>query len=221
MTVGATTSLTALWALGTLLGLGLAARLLGRDYDPNRLAGFGVVPGLIAFRRCRPRRARSGRRRCLALAVVGVGFGGGLFAVGTLTAAMALSPGSSRAASRGSRSAPGVPSRRRAPVSRSPSPASSATRSRHAAARGDLGSALTGPASAYSALYCLEIVLLFATLVAIGPLARGRPLSEQSTCSASPNFRLKGSAHERRSGRQYRLSPSSPSGPSSCSSSGW
>ena len=49
MSVGATTSLTALWALGTLIGLGLAARLLGRDYDPNRLAGFGVVPGLIAF----------------------------------------------------------------------------------------------------------------------------------------------------------------------------
>ena len=90
MTVGETTALTALWAFGTLLGLGLAARLLGRDFDPNRLAGFGVVPGLIAFAAV-ALSGPLGSPGCSALGVAGIGFGGGLFSVGTLTAAMALS----------------------------------------------------------------------------------------------------------------------------------
>ncbi len=59
MTVGATTSLTALWALGTLIGLGLAARLLGRNYDPNRLAGYRRRSR--ADRLCRGRAGRSAR----------------------------------------------------------------------------------------------------------------------------------------------------------------
>ncbi len=89
MSVGATTSLTASWAFGTLIGLGLAARLLGRNFDPNRLAGYGVVPGLVAFAAV-ALAGPLGSPALLGLGVAGVGFGGGLFAVGTLTAAMAL-----------------------------------------------------------------------------------------------------------------------------------
>jgi BCD family chlorophyll transporter-like MFS transporter len=40
------------------------------------------------------------------------------------------------------------------------------------AAQGALGPALTGPAVGYGVVYHLEIVLLFATLAAIGPLVR-------------------------------------------------
>ena len=40
------------------------------------------------------------------------------------------------------------------------------------AAQGALGPVLTGPAVGYSIVYHIEIVLLFATLVAIGPLVR-------------------------------------------------
>ena len=168
MTVGATTSLTALWAFGTLIGLGLAARLLGRDYDPNRLAGFGVVPGLVAFAAV-ALAGPLGTPALLGLGVVGVGFGGGLFAVGTLTAAMALTGGSGQ-----SGLAIGAWGAVQASCAGIAIAVAGVVRDlvAAAAARGDLGTALTGPASAYSALYCLEIVLLFATLVAVGPLAR-------------------------------------------------
>ena len=167
MTVGATTSLTALWAFGTLIGLGLAARLLGRDYDPNRLAGYGVVPGLIAFAAV-ALAGPLGSPALLGVAVVGVGFGGGLFAVGTLTAAMSLTAGGQSGLAIGAWGA----------VQASCAGLAIAIAGivrdvvAAAAARGDLGAALTGTTSAYSALYCLEIVLLFATLIAIGPLAR-------------------------------------------------
>jgi BCD family chlorophyll transporter-like MFS transporter len=40
------------------------------------------------------------------------------------------------------------------------------------AARGYLGPALTGPAAGYCVVYHIEIGLLFASLVAIGPLVR-------------------------------------------------
>jgi BCD family chlorophyll transporter-like MFS transporter len=42
------------------------------------------------------------------------------------------------------------------------------------AANGQLGEALAGPATGYSVVYHIEIALLFATLVAIGPLVRFR-----------------------------------------------
>ncbi len=172
MSVGATTSLTALWAFGTLIGLGIAARLLGRDYDPNRLAGFGVVPGLVAFAAV-ALAGPLGSPALLGLGVVGVGFGGGLFAVGTLTAAMALS-GSLKAGGSQSGLAIGAWGAVQASCAGVAIAVAGIVRDLVAgmAARGDLGSALTGPASAYSALYCLEIILLFATLAAIGPLAR-------------------------------------------------
>jgi BCD family chlorophyll transporter-like MFS transporter len=43
-----------------------------------------------------------------------------------------------------------------------------------AATQGWLGSALAHPATGYSVVYHLEIALLFATLVALGPLVRSR-----------------------------------------------
>jgi len=184
MSVGATTSLTALWALGTLIGLGLAARLLGHDFDPNRLAGYGVVPGLAAFAAV-ALAGPLGSPALLGLGVVGVGFGGGLFAVGTLTAAMALT----RAMTNGD-SASGLAIGAWGAVQASCAGIAIAVAGvvrdvvAAAAARGDLGSALTGPAGAYSALYCLEIVLLFATLAAIGPLAR----RSDGFTAASPGF---------------------------------
>ena len=167
MTVGETTALTALWALGTLIGLGIAARLLGRDFDPSRLAGYGVVPGLAAFAAV----ALSGPMQSpwmLAIGVAGIGLGGGLFSVGTLTAAMALSTGGQSGLAIGAWGA----------VQASCAGVAIALAGifrdivTGMATRGELGSALTGPASAYGLLYGIEIILLFATLAAIGPLAQ-------------------------------------------------
>ena len=193
MTVGATTSLTALWAFGTLIGLGLAARLLGRDYDPNRLAGFGVVPGLIAFAAV-ALAGPLGSPALLGIAVIGVGFGGGLFSVGTLTAAMALSGGLKRNGHPGggqSGLAIGAWGAVQASCAGLAILLAGVVRDAiaAAAARGDLGSALTGPASAYSALYCLEIILLFATLVAIGPLAGGTVITRRDLAGLSEGIR--------------------------------
>ena len=71
----------------------------------------------------------------------------------------------------------GAPSRRRR-ISRD-------HRSRRAslARSGRLGSTLTGPATGYSAVYLIELFLLFATLIAIGPLA-GRRAADQGSTSA-------------------------------------
>ncbi|MEQ9608806.1 MAG: BCD family MFS transporter, partial [Kiloniellaceae bacterium] len=82
LTVGATSMLTALLAGGTLIGLAVAARRLGRGAEPHRLAGFGAAAGLFAFAAvilAAPLDSPLLFRAGTAL----IGFGGGLFAVGT------------------------------------------------------------------------------------------------------------------------------------------
>ena len=87
--VGQTTMLTALMGVGALVAFALAARSLTRGADPCRLAANGMVVGLPAFLAVllaspleSPLLFRAG--------VVLIGFGAGLFSVGTLTAAMGL-----------------------------------------------------------------------------------------------------------------------------------
>ena len=83
-----TTALTALLAAGGLIGFVLAARLLGRGADPPRRR-----PGR-ARRRAGVRRvifaAPLGSRPCSRCGAALIGFGGGLFAHATLTAAMSM-----------------------------------------------------------------------------------------------------------------------------------
>ena len=169
LTVGATTVLTALLAGGTLLGLGLAARRLGRGAEPHRLAGWGAVCGLAAFALVilsAPLHSALLFRAGTAL----IGFGGGLFAVGTLTAMMALAQGAHSGIALGAWGAVqaccaggaiALGGMLRDLVS-------------ELAAAGALGPVLTGPAVGYGAVYHIEIILLFATLVALGPLVRAR-----------------------------------------------
>ncbi|MBC7801969.1 MAG: BCD family MFS transporter, partial [Gemmatimonadaceae bacterium] len=49
LSVASTTAMTALLAMGGVLGFVLAARRLGRGDDPYRLAGVGALSGLVAF----------------------------------------------------------------------------------------------------------------------------------------------------------------------------
>ena len=170
LTVGATTSLTALLAVGGVAGFALAARWLGRGADRYRVAAFGALAGVLAFSAV-IFAAPLGSPLLFVLGAALIGFGGGLFAAGTLTAAMALArDGQSRSGARrlGRRAGDGGRHRhrRRRRASATPSPASPT--------RGALGPALDRPATGYGAVYHLEIVLLFATLVAIGPLVRRR-----------------------------------------------
>ena len=100
--------------------------------------------------------------------VAGIGFGGGLFAVGTLTAAMALSRDGQSGLALG---AWGAVQATAAGVGIA---VGGALRDvvGGLAESGALGPALAGPATGYGFVYHLEIGLLFAALIAIGPLAR-------------------------------------------------
>jgi BCD family chlorophyll transporter-like MFS transporter len=167
LSVSATTALTALLAGGTLAGFALAARALGRGVDPHRLAAYGALAGLAAF----PAVIFAAPLESALLFRAGtvlIGFGAGLFSVGTLNAAMALAEGGQGGLALGAWGA----------VQASTAGAAIALGGvlRDAvaglAAAGALGPALTSPAAGYGAVYHLEIVLLFATLAAIGPLAR-------------------------------------------------
>jgi BCD family chlorophyll transporter-like MFS transporter len=176
--VGATTALTALLAVGGMVGLALAARLLGRGADAYRIAGYGAAIGLVAFTFV----LFSAPLRSPALFGIGtalIGFGGGLFAHGTLTAAMRLAHGGQTGLALGAWGA----------VQASAAGCAVALGGlirdgvSGLAAQGALGPALTGPATGYDAVYQIEIVVLFATLVAIGPLVRTHSMDRSSPSS--------------------------------------
>lgn len=177
--VGATTMLTAILVGGTLAAFALAARRLGRGADPHRLAAFGAVAGLGAFAAvifAAPLESALLFRAGTAL----IGFGGGLFAVGTLTAAMARDRGGDSGLALGAWGAV------QASAAGIAVALGGAIRDGVAAlaAAGALGPAMAGPAVGYSVVYHIEIALLFATLVAIGPLvrsARNEPVPPSAT----------------------------------------
>lgn len=169
LSVGATSALTALLAGGTLVGLALAARRLGRGAEPHRLAGFGAAAGLFAFAAVLLA-APLGSSLLFCAGTALIGFGGGLFAVGTLTAVMALAKGEHSGIALGAWGAV------QACAAGGAIALGGALRDivTGLADQGLLGPALTGPATGYGAVYHLEIILLFATLIAIGPLVRER-----------------------------------------------
>ena len=176
MSVSSTTSLTALWALGTLVGFTVAAQQLARQGEPHRLAGFGAMIGAIAFAMI----IMGGALNLPFIfcgGVVFVGLGGGLFSVGTLTAAMALTRGD------GSGMALGVWGAVQATCGGIAIAVSGALRDIFSAlaTNGSLGPALSGPETGYGIVYHIEIMLLFAALIAIGPLAKHAPDKKTET----------------------------------------
>jgi BCD family chlorophyll transporter-like MFS transporter len=180
--VSATTAMTALLAVGGLIGFGIGARLLGRGADPYRLAGTGALAGLAAFSSlifAAPLAAPF----LFALGVAGIGLGAGLFAHCTLTAAMA-------SAGRGQVGLVlGIWGAVQASAAGCAVAAGGLIRDGVAAiaATGALGRTLVSPATGYLAVYTIEIALLFATLIALGPLVRvARPdLADFSAFPAS------------------------------------
>jgi BCD family chlorophyll transporter-like MFS transporter len=167
LSVGGTTLLTAIWAFGALIGFGLAARGLSQGRDAHRLAAYGMVIGVFAFAFV-VLSDPLGSAWIFRLGTMLIGLGGGLFAVGTLTAVMELGEaggagialgawGAVQATAAGIAMALGGGLRDLVGMM---------------ADAGQLGPGLQGPAVGYQAVYHIEIALLFAALVAIGPLAR-------------------------------------------------
>jgi BCD family chlorophyll transporter-like MFS transporter len=168
MPVGATSLLTALYAGGALVAFGLASRRLGRGADPLRVAAQGTLVGVLGFVAVVFADPLHSATLFRAGAVL-IGFGGGLFSVGTLLAAMSLRErdnglalgawGAVQATAGGLAIAGG---------------GAACDAIGALAAQGALGPALVSPATGYMFVYHLEILLLFAALVAIGPLVRAR-----------------------------------------------
>ncbi len=167
MSVSSTTLLSATLALGGLLGFAWASRVLGRGGDAYRMSGWGAWIGLPAFVAV----LASGPLASPALFVLGIfliGFGGGLFAHGTLTASMQLAPPGQVGLAMGAWGAV------------------QATAAGVGMALGgivrDSVAMLSSPIMGYSAVYLIEILLLALTLWAMGPLMRSavRPPSNSA-----------------------------------------
>ena len=176
LTVGQTTMLTALLAGGSLVGFALAARRLGRGSDPFRLASLGILAGIVAFSAvifAEPLESALIFRIGTAL----IGFGGGLFAVAMLTASMQLATDRQSGLALGAWGAV-VATSTGVAVGLGGAIRDIVTK---LATSGALGPAMTGPEVGYSVVYHLEIALLFATLVAIGPLVSSRVTGRETT----------------------------------------
>ncbi|MEM8772448.1 MAG: BCD family MFS transporter [Pseudomonadota bacterium] len=170
LSVSDTTMLTAIFAGGTLAGFALAGRRLMHGGEPHRLAGLGALIGVFAFSAvifAEP----LGSATLFRIGTALIGFGGGLFSVCTLTSVMALAKlndsgialgawGAVQATAAGGAIALGGALRDAVGT---------------LAANGAFGPALGNPAIGYSVVYHIEILLLFAALAAIGPLARYAP----------------------------------------------
>lgn len=91
LSVGTTTALTATLAMGGLLGFSLASNILSKGFDPFRMASIGALCGIPAFLAV-ILSATVDSSALFALGILFIGFGGGLFGHGTLTATMNLAP---------------------------------------------------------------------------------------------------------------------------------
>ncbi|WP_375279479.1 MFS transporter [Pseudooctadecabacter sp.] len=174
LTVSSTTLLTAAWAIGALAGFAAAARWLAKATDPYKIAGRGILVGLIAFSSVIFAAPLESGALFFAGAFA-IGLGGGLFSVATLTAAMTMPAG-------------GLAGRGLALGAWGAAQATSAGLSTviggglrdvvgGLAAQGTFGEALATPSTGYSVVYHTEIGLLFITLIVLGPLVRVRAMT--------------------------------------------
>ena len=165
--VAETTRLTAMFAGGSLLGFAYAARRLSRGAEPHRLAGLGLFLGMFAFAAV----IMAEPTGWVALFYAGttlIGLGGGLFAVCTLSAVMDIARHHDSGIALG---AWGAVQATAAGIAIALGGALRDVTTSLAEA-GTFGPAMADKASGYLVVYHVEILLIFAALIAIGPLAR-------------------------------------------------
>ncbi len=165
--VAGTTTLTGIAALGALVAFGMAARMMERGSDPIRVAALGTVVGVVSFVAvifASPLHSSS----LFSAGTFLMGMGEGLFAVGTLSAAMGLRDATQHGIALGAWGAVYA-------TCEGLSMASAGVIRDYFAGQvqaGQLGWALNDPSVPYSVVYHIETLLLFGTLVALGPLVR-------------------------------------------------
>jgi BCD family chlorophyll transporter-like MFS transporter len=167
MDVGATTSLTAGLALGGLIGFSLASRVLGRGADPFRMAAAGTLCGMAAFALV-ILAASFDSVWMFRIGALLVGFGGGLFGHGTLTATMNSAPADQAGLALG---AWGAVQATAAGVAVAIGGVLNDVVA-SLAAQGLLGVVAQGPRTSYLVVYGLEIAMLAATAVLMARLMR-------------------------------------------------
>ena len=167
LSVSSTTLLTATWAAGALIAFGLAARVLSRNANVYRMAAMGLLAGIAAFSTV-IFAAPMGSTLLFFTGAGLIGFGGGYFAVSTLTAAMTLP--TEGLAGRGL--ALGAWGAAQATAAGLSTLIGGALRDvvNSMAMSGAWGQALANKATGYSVVYHAEIALLFVTLIALGKL---------------------------------------------------
>ncbi|MEM1196729.1 MAG: BCD family MFS transporter [Pseudomonadota bacterium] len=187
LSVGATTGLTGAWALGALAGFTLSGRSLSRGNDPLRLAGAGLVTGLMAFLLVLFAAPYSSALM-LFLGAFAIGLGLGLFSVGTLIAAMNVARDTTTGLALGAWGAV------QATCAGAGIALGGALRDAIAALAiaADPGGAIATRATGYSSVYIFEILLLLVGLAAIGPLVgRYRKSTTASKGDADQPFGLR------------------------------
>jgi BCD family chlorophyll transporter-like MFS transporter len=157
LSVGATTALTATLAMGGLLGFALASKVLSKGFDPFRMASLGALCGIPGFLGV----IASGSfdsTWLFAFGILLIGFGGGLFGHGTLTATMNLAPQGQSGLALGAWGAV------------------QATAAGLAIAVGgiirDVIDSIYQPPLGYEMVYTIEIILLIATVLTMIPLMK-------------------------------------------------
>ncbi|MEO0435409.1 MAG: MFS transporter [Pseudomonadota bacterium] len=170
MSVSGTTGLSALWGLGMLFAFVSTSYFLGRGIDPKRLSGYGLALGLFAFSSV-ILSAPFGSKPLFLLGTFAIGLGGGFFAIGTLTAAMEIGREDQRGLALG---AWGAVQATAAGLAVALGGALRDFVGHHALA-GNLGNALATQSTGYSFVYHTEILLLYAALIALGPIVRSAP----------------------------------------------
>ncbi|MEM9576982.1 MAG: PucC family protein [Pseudomonadota bacterium] len=169
LSVSSTTLLTALWSVGALLGFAWAGQRLSAGSNPYRLAGAGILAGIWAFSTVIFAAPLNSPVLFFAGATL-IGFGGGLFAVSTLTACMTL-PESGRAGRGLALGAWGAAQATAAGLSIALG-GTIRDWTGAIAMSGVWGEGMVSPAVGYSFVYHIEIGLLFVTLIILGPLVR-------------------------------------------------
>ena len=185
LSVAGTTALSAIFAFGMILAFAVAARTLERGADPIRLAAVGVLAGMLGLTAvifATP----LGSIALFQFGTGGIGFGEGCFAVGTLAYAMGLRDAAQHGIALGAWGAVFATSEGLAlALSGVVKDALS-----HLIQRGALTGGMASPQVPYSFVYHVEIYLLLATLVALGPLVALRRPAADATGAPPPPRRF-------------------------------
>jgi BCD family chlorophyll transporter-like MFS transporter len=163
--VGQTTALTGIMAMGAILAFWVAARALERGWDAIRIAAYGALLGVVAFA-CVIFAAPVGSAQLFRGGTFLIGMGEGMFGVGTLSAAMALKDRQEHGMALGAWGAVFATAEGLALAVSGIIKDGVA----HLVSRDALGAGFNVPSVPYSVVYHLEIAALFATLIALGPL---------------------------------------------------